>query len=439
MRFSRWLNRNKWWLIAAIILFGGLYFGIKANFAKKKGPTMQEYAVERKTIVREETVNGALESKTQIDVKAKVGGILKEVLVKEGDPIVAGQVLARIDETDLRKSLKQSQARYDLAKAQYDKAKKGGTREQLSSLDADLKSRKVELELARENLARIQSLYDKGYSSDQELEDAKGRFERAKAAHDDTEQRLKFARTGAAEEDIAIAEATLKQARISLEIANEDLTNATIRSEVNGKVLSVDLDPGDTVVASVDGREGSAMMVVGDTTSILVKTDIGEDLIGVLKEGLPVVFDLSFIKDRKISGRITRISHFGKPNDNDVVMFPMEMELTEDIGEPRLGSTAKGTIKVAEVKDALALPVVAVTTDKGKKIVKKLIGGGKTVDTEVVTGVSDGQFVEILKGLNDGDKVMAEFVDSPQGPPGAGGRSGGGGGGGRRSVTVIRR
>lgn len=436
MRFLRWLNRSKGWLIVILVVLAGLFFGIKTNFAKKKGPIMQEFALERKDIVREETVNGTLESKTQIDVKAKVGGILKEVLVKEGDPIAVGQTLARIEETDLRKSLKQAQARYELAKAQYEKAKMGGTREQISSLEANLKNNKVEMELARENLSRVQSLYDKGFSSDQELEDAKGRFERAKAAYDDIEQRLKFAKTGAAEEDIKIAEATLKQARIGLEIAQEDLTNATIRSEVTGKVLSVELDPGDTVVASVDGREGSAIMVVGDTTSILVKTDIGEDLIGVLKEGLPVMFDLSFIKDRKIKGRITRISHFGKPNANGVVMFPMEMELAEDIGEPRLGSTAKGAIIVAEVKNALALPVVAVTTEQGKKIVKKIIAGGKTEDTEIATGISDGQFVEILKGLKDGDKVKAEFTAAPASPAGAGSQRGAGG---RRSVTVIRR
>lgn len=434
MRFFRWLNCNKWWLIAAIILFGGLYFGIKANFGKKKGPTMQEYAVEKHDIVRDETVNGTLESKTQIDVKSKVGGIVKEILVKEGDPIVMGQVLARIDEIDLRKDLRTAQARFDLASAQYEKAKKGGTREQLSSLEANLKDNKVELDLARENLKRIQSLFDKGYSSDQELEDAKGRFERAKASYDDTEQRLKFAKTGAAAEDIKIAEATFKQARISLDLANEDLTNATIRSEVTGKVLSVELDPGDTVVPSVQGQSGNVVMIVGDTTSILVKCDIGEDLIGVLKEGMPVDFELSFIKDRKVPGKITRISHFGKPNDNGVVMFPMEMELTGDIGEPRLGSTAKGTIKVAEAKGALSLPVVAVTSKEGKKVVKKVMGGGRTQDVEVTTGISDGQFVEILTGLKDGDKVMAEFSEEQAGPGGPGG-----GGGGGRTVIRVRR
>jgi HlyD family secretion protein len=432
MRFLRWLNRNKWWLFAAIILFGGLYFGIKANFGKKKGPTMQEYTVAKHDITREETVSGTLESKTQIDVKSKVGGILKEILVKEGDPITLGQVLARIDETDLRKDLRTAQARFDLAKAQYEKAKKGGTREQISSLQASLKDAQVAPDLARANLDRIQSLFDKGYSSDQELEDAKGGFERAKATYDDTQQRLKFAQTGASAEDKAIAEAELKQSRIAMDNANEDLSNSVIHSEVNGKVLSVELDPGDTVVPSVQGQSGVAIMIVGDTTSILVKCDIGEDLIGVLKEGMPVEFELSFIKNRKVPGKITRISHFGKPNDNGVVMFPMEMELSSDIGEPRLGSTAKGTIKVAEAKGALALPVVAVTSNEGKKIVKKVVGG-RTEDVEVTTGISDGQFVQILTGLKEGDKVMAEFSEDQQAGPN---QRGGGGG---RTVIRVRR
>jgi len=423
MRFLRWLNRSKWWLIFAVVIIGALWFGVKANFASGPKAVEEVFTVERKTIVRTETVHGTLESKSQVDVKAKVGGILKEVLVKEGETVIRGQVLARIDEVDLRKDLKQAQVRYELAKAQYEKAKKGGTREQVSGLEADLKNRKVELELARENLNRIQALYDKGYSSDQELEDAKGRFERAQAAHEDAEQRLKYARSEASPEDLAIAEAQLKQARISLEIAQEDLLNATVRSEVDGKVLAVELDPGDTVVPSVQGREGNVIMIVGDTTSILVGCEIGEDLIGVLEEGMPVDFDLSFIKDRKVKGRITRISHFGRPNSNGVVMFPMEMELTEDIGEPRLGSTAKGTIVASRKENVLALPVVAVSAREGKKVVKKLLPGGKTEEVEVQTGISDGRSVEIISGLEEGDKVVAELTanGSPQGG-GMGGR-----------------
>lgn len=423
MRFLRWLNRSKWWLIFAVVIIGALWFGVKANFASGPKAVEEVFTVERKTIVRTETVHGTLESKSQVDVKAKVGGILKEVLVKEGDTVTRGQVLARIDEVDLRKDLKQAQVRYELAKAQYEKAKKGGTREQVSGLEADLKNRKVELELARENLNRIQALYDKGYSSDQELEDAKGRFERAQAAHEDAEQRLKYARSEASPEDLAIAEAQLKQARISLEIAQEDLLNATVRSEVDGKVLAVELDPGDTVVPSVQGREGNVIMIVGDTTSILVGCEIGEDLIGVLEEGMPVDFDLSFIKDRKVKGRVTRISHFGRPNSNGVVMFPMEMQLTEDIGEPRLGSTAKGTIVASRKENVLALPVVAVSAREGKKVVKKLLPGGKTEEVEVQTGISDGRSVEIISGLEEGDKVVAELTanGSPQGG-GMGGR-----------------
>ena len=421
MRFLRWFYRNKWWMIFAVIVAAAFVFGVRANMDGPSTAAEMEYAVERRDIVREETITGSLEAKSQIDVKAKVGGILKEVPVKEGDTVTQGMVLARIDEVDLRKSLKQFQARYNLSLAQYEKQKKGGTREQVSSLEADVKNREVELDLARENLSRIQSLYDKGFSSDQELEDAEGRLERAKAAHEDIKQRLEFARTSASPEDLAIAEATLKQSKLQLEIAQEDLQNATVRSEVDGKVLAVELDPGDTVVASVDGREGNVIMIVGDTTAILVECEIGEDLIGVLSEGMDVEFELSFIKDRKVPGMITRISHFGRPNQNGVVMFPMEMELAEDIGEPRLGSTARGKITVESAEDVLSLPVVAISSRGEEKIAKRVTRNGATEEVVVETGISDGRFVEIESGLEEGDKVMGDFSEPEGGPPGGGG------------------
>ena len=417
MRLFRWLYRNKWWLITSVIVVAAFFYGVRANMDGPSAAAEMEYTVERRDIVREETVTGSLEAKSQIDVKAKVGGILKEVPVKEGDTVTRGMVLARIDEVDLRKALKLSQARYNLALAQYEKQKKGGTREQVSSLEADVKNREVELELARENLNRIQTLYDKGYSSDQELEDAKGRLDRAQAAYEDIKQRLEFARTSASPEDLAIAEATLKQSKLQLDLAQEDLQNATIRSEVDGKVLAVELDPGDTVVPSIQGREGNVIMIVGDTTAILVQCEIGEDLIGVLNEGMDVEFDLSFIKDRKVPGKITRISHFGRPNQNGVVMFPMEMELAEDVGEPRLGSTARGKISVAKAENVLSLPVVAISSRGEKKIAKKVTGNGATEEVVVETGISDGRFVEIKSGLNEGDRVMGDFSETESGPP----------------------
>jgi|GEM_PF-1796085 len=424
-RFFLVIWRYKWPMVGAIIVVAALGFGVWANTDRGRGKLEETtYTVARADITREETVIGQLEAKSQVEVKAKVGGILKEVLVREGDPIAKGAVLVRIDDVDLRKALRQAEARYALSLAQYDKSQKGGTREQVSSLEASVKNAEVEMDLARENLDRVKSLYEKGYSSDQEYEDAKGRFEWAQAAYEDAKRRLEYAKTGASAEDIAIARAELKQAKIQLESAQEDVQNATVRSEVNGKVLSVEMAPGDTVVASVDGREGLAIMIVGDTTSILVKSEIGEDLIGVLEEGMPVEFSLSFIKDRKVAGKISRISHFGKANENGVVMFPIEMELTEEIGEPRLGSTARGAITVESVERALSLPVVVISSHGEKKVVKKLLPNGDTTEVEVTTGISDGKLVEIKSGLEEGDKVVGQFTEEAKVEPG---RPGGGG------------
>ncbi len=435
-RLLLWIWRAKWTIGGFAVLLAALVFGIKASTQNNARKEVEEttYRVERADIVRTETVVGTLTAKSQIDVKAKVGGILKELKVKEGDEVKKGMVIAIIDDIDLRKSFKMAQARYELSRAQYEKAKKGGTREQVSTLERNVKDAEVEVNLARENLNRIESLYKKGYSSDQEYEDAKGRLERAEASLEDAKTRLEYAKASAAPEDVKIAEAQLKSAKLELEIAQEDLQNAVIRSEVDGKVLSIQLEVGDTVVPAVQGREGNVIMIIGDTTGILVKAQIGEDLIGILKEGMPVSFELSFIKDRRVKGRITRISHFGEPNPNGVVMFDIEMMLSEDIGEPRFGSTASGDIVVGRVENALSLPVFAVTTKEGKTVVKKVISPKKTETVEVEIGISDGRKVEIKSGLSEGEKVVAEVTEEAEGPGG----SGGGGRGGRRVRVMMR-
>ncbi len=413
LKFFSFLWRAKGIILTLLILAGALVFGIKANTTNnsKKAAEERTYTVERKNIIRTETVVGTVTAKSQVEVKAKVGGILKEVRVKEGNEVKKGSILAVIDDVDLKKAYKLAQSRMELARAQYEKAKKGGTREQISTLERALKDAKVEVDLAMENLSRIETLYQKGYSSDQEYEDAKGRVERAKSAYEDAQKRLEYAKATAAPEDVKIAEAELKRAQLELEIAKEDLENAVIRSEVEGKVLSIQLEPGDMVIPAVEGREGNVIMIVGDTTGVLVKSQIGEDLIGILKEGMPVSFELSFIKDEKVKGEITRISHFGEPNENGVVMFDIEMILTEDIGEPRFGSTAKGEIIVGRAEQVLSLPVFAVTTKEGKPVVKKVISGKKTEEVEVEIGISDGKNVEIKKGLSEGDKVVAEAME----------------------------
>ena len=398
----------------AVLLFGGLIafaWTRLGSEAQDKGPSERVARVERRDIVVKELVQGTLQAANQVEIKAKVGGQLEKLYVEEGDQVKPGDLLAQIETTELRQALRRAEANLAIAQAEFERVKAGDPTSRRIATEAELKTARQQLKTAEENLKRLEELHQKGYVTDQELDQAKDQVVAAKERVRSLEAAYEEQKKGALETELKVARANLKRAQIEYEIAKENLANATIRAPVGGKVLAILLDPGDTVVPAIGGREGQPIMVIGNTDQIVVKGKIGERLVGKVKPGMPVKFSFTFLpEDQKVDGVIRKVSSFGQANQQGVVEFEIEMEVTGKLDQPRLGSYAKAEVITDRAEGVLALPVQAIQSNDGESYVTRQGPDGSRERVEVKTGISDGKFVEIKEGLSEGDQVVIPIM-----------------------------
>ena len=306
---------NKW-LIGLLILsslMGGGYFiyrQITISFAQKARSKMLTVPVERETLPITILANGTIEAKQSTNVSPDTSGRLKSLLVKEGDYVKTGQILARMDDSTLQgqfsqaqgslasaqanlkkaiagnrsQDIAQAQAQLEQAQADLQKAQAGNRSQDIAQAQARLKSAQANLTKAEDDFNRNQQLYNAGAIALQILNQQRAERDSAQAAVNEAQQALALQKAGTRAEDIEQLKAvvTEKQQALALQKAGtrqEDIEtargevtqqqgnlktiqtqieNTIIRAPFSGIVTAKYADPGGFVTPTTSGSEVSS-------------------------------------------------------------------------------------------------------------------------------------------------------------------------------------
>jgi HlyD family secretion protein len=180
----------------------------------------------------------------------ELGGRLTQLLVKEGDVVELGAVLARIDD-GLERSSRDAQAgQVEVARQQAGAVKAGARGEEVRSLQARVDAAKATEALLQKQVARERTLVEKGAIAQASLDDIEAQLTRASAERDSLEHNLKLLRQGARHEDVSVAEARAQAATAALEMNDARLVRHELRSPLRGTVLDVNFELGEVVGAA---------------------------------------------------------------------------------------------------------------------------------------------------------------------------------------------
>lgn len=180
----------------------------------------------------------------------ELGGRLTQLLVKEGDVVEVGSVLARIDD-GLERSSRDAQAgQVEVAKQQAGAVRAGARGEELRSLQARVDAAKATEDLLVKQAGRERTLVEKGAVAAASLDDVEAQLARASAERDSLEHNLKLLRQGARREDVSVAEARAQAASAALEVNDARLVRHELRAPIRGTVLDVNYEPGEVVGAA---------------------------------------------------------------------------------------------------------------------------------------------------------------------------------------------
>ena len=208
--------------------------------------------------------------------------------------------------------------------------------------------------------------------------------------------------------DLARAQAQVAQAQATLDRTEEDLRNSTLVSPMDGLVLSRDVEVGDAVSSIlILGSQATLVMTLGDVSEVYVKGKVDEADIGKVYLGQPARIVVESFKDKKLEGRVTRISPMGVEKDN-VTTFEVRVSIQNPTGELKANMTANAEILLEEKHHVLLIPEAAVIYDrerhtsveipdpraeKGRRKLAAKLGISNGVKTEVMEGPREGQQV----------------------------------------------
>ena len=304
-------------------------------------------------------ISGTLTPRSRVAVKAKLPGMLERVLVDIGDAVTLGQTIATVDRREI-------DAQAEVAVAMVAVAKAG-----LENAEAGLESAVLELD-------RATNLFERGALPRQRLDSAK-------TAH----------RVSVAQRDLATA--NLAQAEAAHRRAQEVQQNATITSPVTGYVVERNYDAG-----AIPGD--LPIVVVADLREMKLEAGVSELEAGRLRVGLDATVMVQAKPGERFEGTVAAIA---PEVDQRNRHFKIDVRVPNPARALLSGMYATARIIESTTTDAILLPVEAVMTLNGKRIVQRVQNDTLTA-VEVVEGLSDGGRVQIVKGLSAGDTVMAD-------------------------------
>jgi HlyD family secretion protein len=330
-RQKRWL-----WIGAAIV---GLLV-VFALFAPGGKQNAQQYLSEAAVtgnLVVTVSASGTLEPTTSVDVGSEMSGTVARVLVQENDHVKKGQLLAQLDLTKLNDAVTRSKA--ELASAQASVAQARAT--------------VAESKASLSRMRQVAEISGGKVPAQTELEKAEATLQRAVANESG-------------------ARASVEQAQAALKTDETNLAKGTIRSPVDGVVLSRKIEPGQTVVSAM--TIPVLFTLAEDLANMELQVKVDEADVGKVKLGQSATFTVSAWPGRNFPATIQRVS-LGSTIVDNVVTYKTVLEVRNDNLALRPGMTATATIVTARRENALLVPNAALRFSPPETAEPKQEGG----------------------------------------------------------------
>lgn len=306
-------------MVIGILLIGGAAGGAFTQYKKVNTPI----EVEIVQLKQEETSQapagteafvstGYVIPRTSVDVISQIMGRVEEVFVRDSQSVQKGDVLIRLQDTDFRAQVEQAQARVGALEAQLSQLKAGSRPQEIESALADMESARAQLTNSEAELNRFKPLFDQKVVSAQELDQRRTARDVAKAAYDAAVKRHELVKIGPRIEEIAAAEARLKEARAGLQYAQTQLDYTIIRAPISGVILEKIADVGELVTNTNFGGTTrgakTAVVTMADLGDLQVETNVKESNISKVKLDQRCLISLDTHPDVKFEGLVDEIS-----------------------------------------------------------------------------------------------------------------------------------
>jgi HlyD family secretion protein len=403
-------RKKKIWLVVGGIVI--ILVLIIANTGRKGRATytVQAEGVERGEIISLVTATGSVQARRTVNISADVSAKITQLPVNEGDQVAQGDLLVKLDQTRYLAAVRQAEA-------------------QLASARASEKRAEASLLEARQNFNRAERLFERDLISEEDYVRLETGFEVAQANYES-------------------AQYTVKQQQAYLIQRQDDLAKTEITAPISGTVTELNAEAGEIVIIGTMNNPGTVIMTVADLDTIEVEVEVDETDIARVELGQEAEIEVDAFPDTTFRGKVSEVGNAarvsGMSTTTRVTNFLVKVLLLDNVPDIKPGMTATADITVDRREKTLYVPIQAVVyrekkpeelpgepkttsgalaapsdttaenpdTASGEEEEKVELEGvfrvvGDSVEfVPVVTGIADQQNIEIIEGLEEGDKIV---------------------------------
>ena len=392
-------GKKKWIFLGLLLLF--VLFILKNLLfpGKATGMLVNTESLSKADIQEKLSLSGPVSGTQSQHVTSALHAKVKEILVKEGDKVTEGQLIAKLDTKDVEEALEAAKTQVDLAKANKEDAQKN-TKAEYAKVQTAYNNALLDFQ-------RKSSLLESGDISQSEYEQAESALKDAKASLGS------FKVSGGNVQVSESYDLQIKSAEEGLRKAQSAVDSAEIKAPISGTITRVNVEAGQFADNLLDGKP---MFTVENLDQLELSISVSEYSIGKLSLGQKAIITADVLGDEKLEGEVSSISPTGEQKNGNTAerVIPIKIKIDGDKKGLLSGITAKADIVLSEAKNVFVVPLSAVITGEDGSSQMAFVEDGKIHIVPVKTGVESDVSVEVSPLKEDAVfKEGAHFVSAP--------------------------
>jgi membrane fusion protein, multidrug efflux system len=349
----------------------------------------------------------------QAAIFSKVSGYIRRIHAERGDFVNAGQLLAEIDDLELRAAVDQARAALQTGEAGFEVARSTleGNRANLENQQANLAKARAVADNDARQAERMKKLFERGLVAATDFENARTNAESSRASVQAADAQLRVAEVQitTAQSQVRLAQAQIQSYRAALQLAEANLANTRLLAPFSGYVSQRNLDPGAAVSAQSAGTNTASVgiLTVQDIQTVKAQIEVPERNIARVNVGSRVRLTVDPYQGETFAGSVARVVHNLDPRTRTM---GVEVEIPNPAGRLKPGMFARVEVLVETRQGALTIPTEAVRLGEAQPTVM-IVREGAVEAVPVELGAADARGVQVLKGLSDNDQVILQGKD----------------------------
>lgn len=379
---KRWMWFAGGAVLLALVVWGSLVGG------GEKGERVYAEPVQRRDVKAVVSAPGQVDPRVKVNISAHVIGKIERLYFEEGDVVQRGDRLVELERITFQAAAEQAQSI-------------------LANRRIDVQRARINLENAKRNLDRAQSLSGQGIMSDELLDRARLDYQTSRTA-------------------LASSEEAVRQAEAAVRQSTEDLQRTTIVAPISGRIVQKNAQEGEVVITGTMNNPGSVIAVLADLSEVLVEAEVGETEVVKVQVGQAAEIRVDAMPGETFQGSVAEIGSSAAQRagvSTGIRYFKVKVGIHEPDPRLRPGMTAQVDIITEAAQNALTVPVQSVVErnpediekgrpprtgadDRPKEKYVFVVKDGKAEARKVETGISNATHVVIAAGLAGDEPVV---------------------------------